>query len=80
MIGYQVLFDDKFATVWSAPNYCYSIICLLLLYSNAIGVGNLASILEIDDSNGKFFNVFAACPQDHVNNSSTIDSYFTDDE
>ena len=23
MEGYQVLFDGKFVTVWSAPNYCY---------------------------------------------------------
>lgn len=54
MQGYQVLFDDKFATVWSAPNYCYR-------------VGNLASVLEIDDRHSKFFNVFAASPvQEHA--------------
>lgn len=23
MEGYQVLFDGKFNTIWSAPNYCY---------------------------------------------------------
>jgi serine/threonine-protein phosphatase PPG1 len=34
--GYQVLFDGKLATVWSAPNYCGR-------------YENLASILELDE-------------------------------
>jgi hypothetical protein len=48
--GYQVLWD-KFATVWSAPNYCYR-------------MGNLASILEITGDNGavKHYNVYAEAP------------------
>ena len=49
MQGYQVLFNDQLATVWSAPNYCYR-------------VGNLAAVLEIDEHHNKFFNVFAAAP------------------
>lgn len=47
--GYQELWDC-FATVWSAPNYCYRF-------------GNKASICEFADSSQKpFFNVFEACP------------------
>jgi serine/threonine-protein phosphatase PPG1 len=48
--GYQVLFDDKLSTVWSAPNYCYR-------------CGNLASILEVGVNGERFFNVFDAAPE-----------------
>lgn len=47
--GYQVLYDDRLSTVWSAPNYCYR-------------CGNLASILEVDDMGRRFFNVFREAP------------------
>lgn len=74
MQGYQVLFNDKFATVWSAPNYCYR-------------VGNLASVLEIDDRHNKFFNVFAAAPvQEHPPSATeaarrkAVPEYFEEDE
>ncbi|KAI8993184.1 Metallo-dependent phosphatase-like protein [Pilobolus umbonatus] len=48
--GYQILFDDKLSTVWSAPNYCYR-------------CGNLASILEVGVHGERFFNVFDAAPE-----------------
>ncbi|KAL2918576.1 putative serine/threonine protein phosphatase [Polyrhizophydium stewartii] len=51
MEGYQILFDDMLSTVWSAPNYCYR-------------VGNMASLLEIGPGLERYFNVFAACPDD----------------
>ncbi|POS88298.1 Metallo-dependent phosphatase [Erysiphe pulchra] len=52
--GFQILYDDQLSTVWSAPNYCYR-------------CGNLASVLEVSDSGERFFNVFAAAPEnDHV--------------
>lgn len=50
MEGYQVLFDNQLATVWSAPNYCYR-------------CGNLASVLEINQSRNLYFNVFDAAPE-----------------
>ena len=50
MEGYNVLFDDTLSTVWSAPNYCYR-------------CGNKASILEVDSSLQRFFNVFDAAPE-----------------
>ncbi|KAI9313130.1 Metallo-dependent phosphatase [Dichotomocladium elegans] len=52
--GYQVLFDDKLSTVWSAPNYCYR-------------CGNLASILEVGVDGSRFFNVFDAAPENDRN-------------
>ncbi|KAK4169991.1 Metallo-dependent phosphatase-like protein [Cladorrhinum sp. PSN259] len=48
--GYQTLFDDQLSTVWSAPNYCYR-------------CGNMASVLEVDTDGSRFFNIFAAAPE-----------------
>ncbi|KAK9458795.1 Metallo-dependent phosphatase-like protein [Lipomyces oligophaga] len=48
--GYQILFDDRLSTVWSAPNYCYR-------------CGNLASVLEVSENGQRFFNVFDAAPE-----------------
>ena len=43
--GYNILFDGKIITVWSAPNYCGRF-------------GNYASIMEVDEMLNKFFNIF----------------------
>jgi serine/threonine-protein phosphatase PPG1 len=51
--GFQVLYDDKLSTVWSAPNYCYR-------------CGNMASVLEVSDTGERFFNVFAAAPENDL--------------
>ncbi|OAA69523.1 serine/threonine-protein phosphatase PP2A catalytic subunit [Cordyceps fumosorosea ARSEF 2679] len=48
--GFQVLYDDRLSTVWSAPNYCYR-------------CGNMASVLEVNVNGERFFNVFAAAPE-----------------
>lgn len=65
--GYQVLFDETLATVWSAPNYCYR-------------AGNMASILEIDENHCKMFNLFSACPLKYrnpdVTTLSSTNEYF----
>jgi len=50
MDGYQVLFNNKLSTIWSAPNYCYR-------------CGNVASILEISESLDRYFNTFIAAPE-----------------
>ena len=47
MDGYQYFFDEAFCTVWSAPNYCYR-------------SGNLASILTLDESLNRHFEVYDA--------------------
>lgn len=51
--GFQVLYDDRLSTVWSAPNYCYR-------------CGNMASVLEVSDTGERFFNVFDASPENDV--------------
>ncbi|ELR11408.1 uncharacterized protein ACA1_136190 [Acanthamoeba castellanii str. Neff] len=50
MDGYQVLFNDQLSTVWSAPNYCYR-------------CGNVASILEVNEQQERYFNTFCAAPE-----------------
>lgn len=50
MEGYNVLYDDRLSTVWSAPNYCYR-------------CGNLASILEVGPNGTRHFNTFEAAPE-----------------
>ena len=51
--GYQILYEDRLSTVWSAPNYCYR-------------CGNLASVLEVSDAGDRFFNIFDAAPENDV--------------
>lgn len=51
--GYQILYDDRLSTVWSAPNYCYR-------------CGNLASVLEVSDAGERFFNIFDAAPENDI--------------
>lgn len=45
MEGFRSLFNGKIITVWSAPRYCGRF-------------ENIASILEVDETLGKYFNVF----------------------
>jgi serine/threonine-protein phosphatase PPG1 len=47
--GYQELFKDRLATIWSAPNYCYR-------------SQNKASILEIGADHSKTFKLFESSP------------------
>lgn len=50
MEGYKWHFNETVLTVWSAPNYCYR-------------CGNVAAILELDESLNKEFTIFEAAPQ-----------------
>lgn len=72
--GYQVLYDDRLSTVWSAPNYCYR-------------CGNMASVLEVSTDGSRYFNTFAAAPENDqariqaeaegkANDGSTLPEYF----
>lgn len=51
MEGYKRMFNDALVTVWSAPNYCYR-------------CGNVAAILELDETLQQKFKVFEAAPQE----------------
>ena len=67
MEGFQVLYDGAVCTVWSAPNYCYR-------------CGNRAAVLQIDESLGMFFNVFASAPdqsgKDDTEGGKCLPDYF----
>ena len=51
MEGFKLMFHEQLVTVWSAPNYCYR-------------CGNVAAVLELDESLGRNFKVFEAAPQE----------------
>ncbi len=51
MEGYKWMFNRAVVTVWSAPNYCYR-------------CGNVAAIMEVDESLRETFKVFDAAPQE----------------
>lgn len=48
--GYQLLFGEILSTVWSAPNYMYR-------------MGNMASVMEIDEDGRRVFNCFSESPE-----------------
>jgi len=50
MEGYKWHFNETVLTVWSAPNYCYR-------------CGNVAALLELDESSREF-TIFEAAPQE----------------
>ncbi|KAG2381337.1 hypothetical protein C9374_006326 [Naegleria lovaniensis] len=47
MDGYQVIWDDKLSTIWSAPNYCNR-------------CGNIAAVMEVDRDLKRFYNTYQA--------------------
>lgn len=49
--GYKYHFDQSVVTVWSAPNYCYR-------------CGNVASIMNVDETLKSSFAIFNAVPDD----------------
>ncbi|XP_017005938.2 serine/threonine-protein phosphatase 4 catalytic subunit-like [Drosophila takahashii] len=51
MEGYRWHFDHSVLTVWSAPNYCYR-------------CGNVAAVLELDESLGRDFIIFDAAAKE----------------
>ncbi|TIB42686.1 hypothetical protein E3P86_00254 [Wallemia ichthyophaga] len=48
--GYKIMFDNSIVTVWSAPNYCYR-------------CGNVASVLNLEESGEQVYKTFEAAPQ-----------------
>ena len=51
MEGYKIMFGEKLATIWSAPNYCYR-------------CGNMASILKLNENLEKNIITFKAAIRD----------------
>ena len=50
MEGYKQMFNNSLVTVWSAPNYCYR-------------CGNVAAILQLNESLSRNYVIFEAAPQ-----------------
>eukprot|EP00027_Filamoeba_sp_ATCC50430_P008359 CAMPEP_0168559646 /NCGR_PEP_ID=MMETSP0413-20121227/10636_1 /TAXON_ID=136452 /ORGANISM="Filamoeba nolandi, Strain NC-AS-23-1" /LENGTH=312 /DNA_ID=CAMNT_0008590891 /DNA_START=51 /DNA_END=989 /DNA_ORIENTATION=+ len=50
MDGYQLIFDNKLSTIWSAPNYLSR-------------CGNVACVLEVGEDLERHYNTFLACPE-----------------
>merc|ERR1712000_775015 len=65
MEGYKYMFSEGLVTVWSAPNYCYR-------------CGNVAAVLQLDESLTKSFKVFDAAPAESraVPTKKTAPDYF----
>lgn len=51
MQGYELKFNEKLVTVWSAPNYCGR-------------CGNIASVLEVDDNGLRDYKIFYETPKE----------------
>lgn len=60
--GYQVLFEDTFSTVWSAPNYCFRF-------------NNQASIMLVDENLNREFVVYSEAPENaRYENTKIVDA------
>ena len=63
MEGYKKVFNNRLVTVWSAPNYCYR-------------CGNVAAILELDETLQEYYKIFEAGAQDGKAKKRTVPEYF----